>query len=92
MLVVGETVPHPAPEHPAPDRVQFTPRFVVFETVAANCVPMPADTVAVLGATATVMGGGTVSVMMAKADFVASATDVAVSVTVGDEGTLAGAL
>ena len=85
-------VPQLLPEHPTPVRVQFTARFVVFETVAENCVPVAAGTVAVPGVTETMIGVGAVSVIMAEADFVASAADVAVSVTVGEEGTFAGAV
>ena len=72
----GETVPHGAEEQ---DTDQVTPLFgPSFVTVAVNCVLAPACTVAVVGETVTVISG---IVMGVEADFVASATDVAVMVT-----------
>src|SRR5580704_3847707 len=79
-----------------PDSVQFTPLFAVsFCSVAANaCVP-PGATLAIDGATTTEIADPpdpAVNVIVAFADFVASSTDVAVSVTVGGFGTAAGAV
>src|ERR1700752_2220536 len=52
----GETEPHGVPEH---DTVQATPLLAPsLVTVAGNCAVEPACTVAVLGVTDTVMGGG----------------------------------
>ena len=61
-------------------RDQETPLLLAsLETVAVNCCVVPSKTFAVVGDTETEMGGVTVTV--AAADFVESATDVAVSVT-----------
>ena len=90
VLLKGETVPHAEPVHPVPETVQFTVVLEVLLTVAANCALVPAGTVAVPGETTTVMAGAVVNVIVAESNFVASATDVAVSVTVGEVGTVAG--
>jgi hypothetical protein len=61
--------------------------------VAENCCVVKTSTVAVLGLTATVPPVWLVTVTVAEADFVGSATDVAVTVTVGiGAGTVAGAV
>ena len=61
-------------------RDQETPLLLAsLETVAVNCCVVPSKTFAAVGDTETEMGGVTVTV--AAADFVESATDVAVSVT-----------
>ncbi len=61
-------------------------------TVAVNCwVPLIA-TVGFVGEMLTLMGGATVTVIVAEADMVGSATEVAVSVTAAGVGTLAGAV
>jgi hypothetical protein len=56
------------------------------------CVPPPARTLAVAGDTVTTMAGAAATVIMAAADFVPSATEVAVRVTVAGLGTLDGAV
>lgn len=90
-----ESDPHVAPEQPVPDSAQLTPLFCEsFCSVAMKfCVPMPACTLAERGAIATLIGdGGAVIVMVAGADLVLSAADVAVSMTVAGEGKVAGAV
>jgi hypothetical protein len=91
-VVAGETVPHGAAEH---DTVQVTPLFAEsLVTVAVNCAVVPAGTVAGFGATETVIvGTETVTVTVAEADFDASATEVAMIVTVKPaDGGLEGAV
>jgi hypothetical protein len=93
-LVAGVTEPQAAALHPVPVTVQVTPLFAEsLATVAVNgCVPFTvtfavlADNVTAIGATAAV------SVIVAEADFVVSATDVAFKVTVAGLGTAAGAM
>ncbi len=91
-MPVAEMVPQGGEEHV---RLQITPLSLgSLLTVAVNaCVPF-GPTVAVVGATETEIpaGGLSVMVMVAEPDFVVSATEVAVSVTVAGLGTLAGAL
>src|SRR5207248_2019054 len=60
--------------------------------VAENCCVVKTSTVAVAGLTATVPPVWLVIVTVAEADFVVSATEVAVTVTVGIAGTVAGAV
>ena len=93
-LVVGETVPHAVPLQPVPVTVQVTPLFAEsLPTVAVKaCVPFTV-TLAVVSDNVTVMGAVVVvTVIVAEADFVVSATDVAFNVTVAGFGTAAGAL
>jgi hypothetical protein len=66
--------------------------FEVFVTAAENCCVRPATTVAVLGLTVTATAGGAVTVTVAALAFVASACEVAVTVTVSPVGTFAGAV
>jgi hypothetical protein len=84
----------PVPVQPVPDIAQFTPLFVVsFVTVAVNpCVPASCTLVVVSDKLTAIADGAAVTVIVAAADFVASDTDVAVSVTVAGFGTLAGAV
>lgn len=97
-LVVGEIDPHAAPVQFVPDTDHVTPRFrASFATFAVNvCVTAPVARFAVPGVTDTLGGvggaGAAANVMVAFADFVASSTAVAVSVTVGGFGTAAGAV
>lgn len=93
-LVELESVPQEAPEQPTPVRAQVTPLFCgSLVTVALkDFVPFGACTLAAVGATTTAMAGGAVTVIAAEEDFVESATDVAVSVTLAGVGTLAGAV
>ena len=60
--------------------------------VAVNCCVVKTSTVAELGLTATTPVVCDVTVTVAEADFVGSATDVAVTVTFGMAGTVAGAV
>ena len=91
-----DRVPHVAAVQAADpdDSVQVTPSLLLsLVTVAVNVNVLPAGTEAVVGVIATTMGtGAAVTVMVATADFVVSATDVAVSVTVVAAVTLAGAV
>lgn len=86
---VGEMVPHALPEHPLPLTLQLTAVFVVLTTVAVNCWVFPATTCAVWGNRVITTGRTTVTV--ALADFVGSATEVAVTITCAELGTAAGA-
>lgn len=64
-----------------------------FATVAANCCLVVTGREAEVGLMETEMdSGAAVTVMAATADFVPSATDVAVSVTLAGFGTTVGAL
>jgi hypothetical protein len=66
--------------------------LVVFVTAAVNvCVPPPAGTLAVVGVTVTPTGGAGVMVTAAVPERVGSSTDVALTVTVADVGTVRGA-
>lgn len=65
-LELADSVPQPAPEQPAPDRLQVTPLFwESLVTVAVKlCVPTPACTLAVEGVTVTkIVAGVTVRVV-----------------------------
>ena len=74
-------------------KVHVTPPLAgSFVTVAVNCLVLLVVTVGFVGEMLTLIGGATVTVIVAEADLVASATEVAVSVTVGLAGTLAGAV
>jgi hypothetical protein len=92
--LVAESVPHVAPEQPAPDKLQLTLGVaeLSFVTVGVNCcVPLTA-TDAVLGATDTVIGGAAVTVIVAVPVLVPSVAEVAVRVTVAGLGMVAGAV
>jgi hypothetical protein len=80
-VLAGETVPQAGEQFVPPCvKDQETPPLLAsLEMVAVNCCVVPTKTLAVAGETETEMGGVTVSV--AVADFVESATDDAVSVT-----------
>jgi hypothetical protein len=91
-LVVGEIVPQLPSLQAAPERIQSTPLFwESLVTVAVKVWVPPAGTLAEVGDIATVMSGEDVTVMVAEADLVASATEVAVRVTALD-GAVAGAV
>jgi hypothetical protein len=64
--------------------------FTVPVTLAMNCCFPPVTTPAEAGDTETATGGNTVTV--AEADLLASACEVAVTVTVGGVGTALGAV
>ena len=93
-LEVGVTAPHVAPLQPAPDTVQVTPLFAAsFCTVEVNaCDPLTCTDAVVSDSATAIAGGVAVTVIIAAADFVLSATDVAVIVTVAGAGTLGGAV
>ena len=91
-VLAGVIVPHPG-EHGIPlcVSVQFTPLFLgSFVTVAVNCCVAFTLTLALDGETVTPIGGATVTV--AAANFVVSATEVAVTVTCAGVGTADGAV
>jgi len=83
-------VPQAAPLQPVPERLQVTAVLLVPVTVAVNCCCAPTVTFTAVGDTDTATGGKTVTV--ALADFVESACEVAVTVTVAGLGTFAGAV
>src|SRR5258708_7123398 len=83
-------MPQDAPEQPAPDRLQFTLVSAAPVTVAVNCWWTPVRSVGVFGETLTATGGPTVT--LAVADFVGSASDVAVTKICGGFGTAPGAV
>ena len=85
-----EIVPHAEPLQPAPERLQVTAVFVDPVTVAVNWRCAPATTFADVGEIETATAGTTVTV--ALADFVVSALEVAVTVTVAGFGMAAGAV
>ena len=87
----GAIVPHDG-EHAAPAcvSVQFTFVLVDPVTVAVNAWVWPTTTLAVVGETDIPTLG--VIVTVADADFVVSATEVAVTVTVGLAGSDVGAV
>jgi hypothetical protein len=58
-------VPHAAPLHPAPDRLQVTPLFMAsFWTVGVNCCVVLTCTDAVTGETLTTMAGGAAALLL----------------------------
>ena len=75
---------------PPPLTNHVTAVFAAFVTTAENCCVWPFPNVAVVGVTLTVTGG--FSVIVAVADLLASATDVAVIVTVVEAAIAAGAV
>ncbi len=84
-------VPHAAVQAAPPwVSAQVTAALLVFCTVAENCCVAPTRTVDVGGATAIETPARTV--IVAEADLVGSAVEVAVRVTVFPVGTLAGAV
>ena len=91
-VLAGVIVPHPG-EHGIPlcVSVQFTPLLLgSFVTVAVNCCVAFTLTLALDGETVTPIGGATETV--AAANFVVSATEVAVTVTCAGVGTADGAV
>ena len=94
MPLVGLTEPHATVQAtPLWVKVHVTPMAAgSFETVAVNCLVPLTVTVGLVGEMLTLIGGATVTVIVAEANLVASATEVAVSVTVGVDGTVAGAV
>ena len=94
VAVMLVSVPHVAPEHPAPERDQVTPLFCEsFCTEAAKLAEVETCTEVLAGLTETTMGrAAAVIVTVAVFDFVVSETDVALRVTEAGDGTLAGAV
>ena len=96
VVVTAVSVPQEAPEQPAPASDQLTPfPCVSFCRVAVKGAVVETCREAEPGLTVTEMGGGggaSVTVMVAEADLVLSATEVALRVTVAGEGAVAGAL
>ena len=95
-LVVADKVPQAFPLQPVPLNDHVTPLFCEsLDTLAVKVCVLPVCTEAVEGETLTVIDGGgaaPVTVRVAVAVFPASATDLAVMVTVAGEGTLDGAV
>ena len=91
----ADNAPHAAPLQPAPDSAQVTPLFwASFVTPALKIVVALTATIAVIWerVTAIAEAGAAVIATVAVADFVPSATAVALSVTVAGLGTAAGAV
>ena len=92
MAVAFVSVPQVLTEQPLPDSVHVTPLLAEsLLTVALKFCVEPVVTFAVEGDTATLIAAPAM-VIVAEDDFVLSATDVAVSVTVAGEGAVAGAV
>jgi hypothetical protein len=91
VLVTFISVPQLSPEQPAPDSVHVTPAFLgSWSSVAVKLRVVPGITLdGVLGASETDTG---LSARLTEADFVASARDVAVIVTVVALATNGGAV
>src|SRR5439155_267330 len=91
-VLAGLIVPQPGEQGvPLCVSVQFTPLLLgSFVTVAVNCCVAFTVTFAVGGETEAAMGGMTVTV--AVADFVVSATEIALIVTWAGLGTADGAV
>jgi hypothetical protein len=92
-LVTLVSVPQLAPEQPAPESDHITPAFCEsFCTEAVKFAEVETWIDSKAGLTETEMAGGSAEmVMVARADFELSATEVAVNVTAGGTGTEAGA-
>ena len=82
-------IPHVAPEHPEPVADQVTLVFELPVTLALNCWATPTATEGFCGDTVTATTEFMVTA--AAADFVASATLVAVTLTAAGAGAVAGA-
>jgi hypothetical protein len=93
-LDVADSVPQVAPEQPAPVSVHVTPLFwESLVTAAVKVVVCVVCTEAVdLFSVTVIAGAAAVTVTCAAALLLASATDLAVSVTTAGVGTLAGAV
>jgi hypothetical protein len=94
VVVTLVSVPHVAPEHPVPESDHVTPLFCEsFCSAAVKPAVVETCTDVERGLTPTEIGNGAgVTVIVADADFVPSATEVAVIVTVAGVGTDAGAV
>ena len=94
MAVCPESAPQPGAQ-PLPDcvRLQVTPWFAgSLATVAVNCRAVETFSEVLVGEMVTDTGDVDVTVIVALADLVLFETEVAVSVTVGLAGTVAGAV
>jgi hypothetical protein len=92
LLKIVESLPQERPPQPAPVSFQITPLFsTLFVTVAVTVSFWSNSTEEALGETSTERAGD-VTIIVAAADFVLSATDVAVRVTSVDDGRAAGAV
>jgi hypothetical protein len=89
---LAEIVPQAAPLHPVPDTDQVTAVFVAPLTVAENCCCPLTETCVVDGATVTETEVEDSITTEAEADFVESATEVAVTVARAGLGIVAGAV
>jgi hypothetical protein len=89
VVVTLLSVPHVAPEQPVPESDQVTPLFCEsFCTEALKLAVVETCTESDPGLTKTEIGSGAaVTVIVADADFVPSATEVAFIVTVAGAGT-----
>jgi hypothetical protein len=92
-VLIGATTPHAGAQGVSCCvSAQLTPLFAgSFSTVAVNCCKAVAPKSTEVGETVTEIGGG-VMVKTAEADLLASVIEVAVKVTVGFAGTVAGAV
>jgi hypothetical protein len=88
----AEIDPHPEPEQPFPATDHFTDAFVTPETFAENCCWPPTLTCAVNGDTETDTDVAASISIVADADFVGAATEVAVTITCAGLGIMAGAV
>ena len=87
------SAPQFVPLHPDPEIAQVTPRpFGSFCTVAENGCARFTETVCDPGDTETAMAGGGPIITAELADFVLSATDTAVTLTLGGVGVVPGAV
>jgi hypothetical protein len=90
--VVLFRVPQAALVQPAPERLQVTAWLAAAGlTVAVNCCVPVIWSVATVGETETPVGAG-MSVIVAEADLLLSAAEVALRVSVAGLGTFAGAV
>jgi hypothetical protein len=92
LLKVAESRPQERPPQPGPLSLQTTPLLsALFATVAATVSSWPNSTDEAFEETVTERAGD-VTIIVAAADFVKSATDVAVRVTSVHDGRAAGAV
>lgn len=85
------TVPQSPSEHPAPDTLQFTLVFAVPVTVAVKRCFSPTTNLAVEGDTVTPTVNELPIKMLDVPDWLKSASDVAIAVTIGGLGADGGA-
>jgi hypothetical protein len=85
------SVPQAFPLHPSPESVHVTAGFELLETVAVNWAFCPARTFAVDGVIVTRIEGEVI-VTKAEPDLLGSACEMALTMTVEDDGTFCGAV